>query len=137
MKRKILFTIIVIGLGAVAAGAYLFNKPRPSVSDMTPQAIVEAKSLVAEFESDELKSNEKYLGKVIEVTGIVDITSKNEKGEINITLRGGDLGGVGCQFEKNKMDLLKNITTGNTVTIKGICTGILIDVVLVDCVISG
>jgi len=49
---------------------------------------------------------------------------------------GGDLAGVGCQLEKNTKSNMNKLIVGESVTIKGICTGILIDVVLVDCVIT-
>jgi len=137
MKRKIIFTIFIIIAGGVATGAYLFNKPRQSVMNIDPAYSLSASSLVSEFEEDEAKSNEKYLGKVIEVTGIVDISNLDEKGVLNITLRGGDLGGVGCQFETNNKSVTNKLTAGQTIKVKGICTGILIDVVLVDCVIAG
>ncbi len=137
MKRKIIIIVLVIIAGGIATGAYLFNKPRQSVMDVDPAYRLSASTLVSEFEQDEAKSNEKYLGKVIEVSGIIDASNIDEKGILNVTLRGGDLGGVGCQFESSKKSQTNKLTTGQSVMIKGICTGILIDVVLVDCVING
>ncbi len=137
MKKKIIIILILCGAIAAATGLYLFNKPRESVADMKTELRSEAALLVADFESDEQKANEKYLGKVIEVTGVVSVSNINEQGELNVTLMGGDLAGVGCQFENTKKAVNKKINIGDTVTIKGICTGILIDVVLVDCVIAG
>jgi len=136
MKRKILISVLLIILAGIATGVYLFNKPRQSIMNTDADASVSASSLVAEFEQDEAKSNKLYLGKVIEVTGIVNASSIDETGIINVTLRGGDLAGVGCQFEKNNKSNLNKLIVGESVTIKGICTGILMDVVLVDCVIT-
>ena len=135
MKRKILFTILIIIIGGIATGIYLLNKPRQSIMDSKPVAILNSEELVMEFESDESKSNNLYLGKVIEVSGIVDQISTDELGVLNITLRGGDLAGVGCQFEKSKDSDSAKPKIGDNLTVKGICTGILMDVVLVDCVI--
>ncbi len=137
MKKKILIAVLICTVGVAAAGTYLFNKPRQSIMDAQPDAVTNAPTLVSEFESDEIKSNEKYLGKVIEVTGVINATNLDEKGTLNITLQGGDLGGVGCQFETIKIKTPKKLTAGDKITVKGICTGILIDVVLVDCVITG
>ncbi len=135
MKGKIVFALLILILGGVAGGVYLFNKPRQSIMDDKPAAVLAAASLVTEFEADEAKSNKLYLGKIIEVTGIIDATNTDEKGILYVTLRGVDLAGVGCQFEKNKLSASIKLNPGETVTIKGICTGILVDVVLVDCVI--
>lgn len=101
MKRKILLTLLLLGLGGIVVGAYLFNKPRQSIIDVQAEASIAADALVSEFETDESNSNKMYLGKVIEVTGIVDATNTDANGILNITLRGGDLAGVGCQLEKN------------------------------------
>ncbi len=136
MKRKILISVLLIILAAIATGVYLFNKPRQSIMNATAEASLNASALVAEYEQDEAKSNKLYLGKVIEVTGIVDASSIDQTGNINVTLRGGDLAGVGCQLEKNTKSNMNKLIVGESVTIKGICTGILIDVVLVDCVIT-
>ncbi|HNS12214.1 MAG TPA: hypothetical protein PKM97_06330 [Bacteroidia bacterium] len=136
MKRKILISILILILAGIATGVYLFNKPRQSIMNATAVASLSASALVSEFEEDEAKSNELYLGKVIEVTGIIGSSSLDESGNLNITLLGGDLAGVGCQLEKNNNSGQKKLIVGETVTIKGICTGILMDVVLVDCVIT-
>lgn len=130
-----MLTLLLLGLGGIVVGAYLFNKPRQSIIDVQAEASIAADALVSEFETDESNSNKMYLGKVIEVTGIVDATNTDANGILNITLRGGDLAGVGCQLEKN--GTTKKLVVGDKVTIKGICTGILMDVVLVDCVITG
>ncbi|MBP6334264.1 MAG: hypothetical protein KA444_02240 [Bacteroidia bacterium] len=136
MKKKIIFSILFVIAGVAITGAYFFNKPRESVRYKEADVVMEASALVSEYESDESGSNTKFLGKIIEVTGVVSATFVDENGIINITLQGGDLAGVGCQFEKNKKADVKKLNTGDKVTIKGICTGILMDVVLVDCVIT-
>ena len=97
---------------------------------------VNASKLIGDYEGNENLANSKYLGKVIEVSGIVSEKSIDETGKLIITLRGKDLGGIGCEFDKKFLDRAKTIQEGHEVHIKGICTGILMDVVLVDCVIE-
>ena len=85
---------------------------------------------------DEKKANAKYLGKIVEVSGIISEKTKDRIGNYNITLQGPDLAGIGCEFENKVQDKLANLKEGQEVKIKGICTGVLMDVVLVDCVIE-
>ncbi len=70
---------------------------------------------------------------VLEVTGIINEMSKNQKGETVITLKGTDMGGIICTLESAIQAATK---VGATVVIKGICTGYLTDVVLVRCVVE-
>ena len=134
--KRILLTASIFLTAAVAFGYYLFNKPHGSIIDETPVFVSEATALVNEYEGDENSANSKYLGKVIEVNGTISDKGIDEKGILNITLKGGDLAGIGCQFDKNFQSDAASLKSGEKVKIKGICTGILMDVVLVDCVIS-
>lgn len=114
---------------------YLYNKPHQGISDKTPAFILLAETLVRDYELDEKKANAKYLGKVVEVFGIISEKSMNEKGIFNVTLQGSDLAGIGCEFEKKNQKELIILKEGQKIKIKGICAGVLMDVVLVDCVL--
>ena len=86
-----------------------------------------SEDLLESFEEDENVANEKYLDKVIEVTGVVSKAEKNT-GTTSIYLATlNDLSNVIFQLEKDD----PSIEAGHQVTMKGICTGYLLDVVLV------
>jgi len=136
MKKKVVLVIITAIIAAVAYGFYLYFKPRPSVSGMTPEYTLMATELVSEYDANEMAANSKYLGKVIEVSGVISEKLKDGKGGYTLTLQGADLAGVGCQFEENARASLHPLAEGQVVSVKGICTGVLMDVVLVDCVVS-
>lgn len=126
----------MLALIGAAYGYYLFHKPHQSVSDLSPAFTLQSQMLVNSFEKDENAANKLYLGKIIEVSGIVSEKSKDEKGKLNITLQGADMAGIGCVFEQASQTKAATLAEGQKVTIKGICTGILLDVVLVDCVVT-
>jgi len=132
--KKIGLILLVLILAGAGYAYYLFQKPHAGIGDETPQFKLNATTLVAEYSKDEKIANEKYLGKVIEVRGVISEKMKDEKGKINITLQAEDLSGVGCEFDPKSQDALRNLHEGDDVSIKGICTGVLMDVVLVDCV---
>lgn len=136
MKKIILIGGILGMLTAGSIGVYLFNKPHQSIKSVDADYQEAAPELVARFQEDEESCNKKYLGKVIEVTGSVSDIAIDEKGVLNVTLTGGDLSGVICQFEKANQEAALHLKKGESVSIKGICTGCLMDVILVDCVIS-
>ena len=133
MKKILILTSVIALITGVAFAYYLFNKPHQSVSNETPAFTLDATALVNEYDSNEKKANSKYLGKIIEVKGIISEKSKNSEGHIYVTLQGPDLAGIGCEFEPKAQAHLSNLKEGQEVRIKGICSGVLMDVVMVDC----
>ncbi|MBL0103363.1 MAG: hypothetical protein IPP51_06120 [Bacteroidetes bacterium] len=136
MKKKIFLALGVAILSGAAYGFYLFNKPHQSLSDATPDFKLNSEVLITAYENDEKTANTKYLGKIIEVTGVVSEKTKDDKGKVSLTLAGPDLAGIGCDFENKAIEKTTKLNVGDQVKIKGTCTGILMDVVLVDCVVS-
>ena len=55
---------------------------------------------------------------------------------VSLNLKGSADGGVNCSILKKDLDPGDKFNTGDSVTIKGKCTGFLMDVNLVDCVIK-
>lgn len=135
MKKKIIILILVVFVSGVSYAYYLFNKKHVSVSEVKPAFTMDAHLLVSEYDSNEKTANSKYLGKVIEVQGVVAEKMKDQKGNYNVTLQGPDISGIGCEFEPAAQNYVMQIKEGQKVTIKGVCTGVLMDVVLVDCCI--
>ena len=94
-----------------------------------------ANELFTAFETDEAAANEKYLDKVVGVEGTVKSVSKDEDGTISVTLStAGDMFGVICQLDNLSTPKRTEFEVGEKVAFKGICTGMLMDVVLVRCV---
>lgn len=95
-----------------------------------------AEQLFADFQHDEAAATSKYVGtseQVIEVTGeIRDIDPASATGSTVILETGDPLAGIVCEFSKE--DLPSEWKTGDQVTIKGFCKGMLMDVLLQRCV---
>jgi hypothetical protein len=130
--KKIFVLILILAIGAASFGFYYYNKPRNGVSGMNPVEIADAKVLFEEYTANEEAANTKYLGKVVEVFGIVKSVETDNRGTMSVTIdSGSEMGAVSCQFEK--LDEMPDLKKGSSVLIKGICSGMLLDVVLVDC----
>lgn len=112
------------------AGGLMFyqaNKAPASVLDMNTDFSVSAEKLLADFEHNESEANKKYLDKVIEIEGLVIKKSiSNNKTSIYIDAN-NDLSNVIFQLKEDNND----IREGDKIKIKGICTGYLLDVILV------
>jgi hypothetical protein len=122
--------VIIIGLAFVCAlvliGYSLYNKSHRSVND--EEAIpITAVSLFNAFETNEENANKIYLDKVIEVSGVVSEIITNQSGKPVIILSTDNpVFGINCTMESS----IEPIQIGSTISITGICTGYLSDVIL-------
>ncbi len=133
--KKYLIYIGVLGIIGIAVAVYMYNKPHKNIRNSKADFKMEATRLIAEFEENETEANARYLDKVIEVSGIVSKVSADEKENITVTLEGeSPLSGVVCQFDNLSTHPRTNFSEGENVTFKGICTGLLMDVLMVRCV---
>ncbi len=133
-KRNLFATGLVMLCAAGATGYYLFNKPHEGTRDIAPSSSVSAAALFADYQLDEQQANRKFLGKVVQVSGVVAEISHSDT--VASLILGSTLaGGINCSFSGEKTDGLQNIHAGDSVSCKGRCTGFLMDVNLSDCVL--
>lgn len=132
MKKTILYLLISVLAGAGVA-YYMYNKPVEGAGSMNTDFKIQSSELFAEFEKDETASNTKFLDKVIEVSGTVQ-SVKTEEGKTSVVLDGGMMFGIICELDPNADHKRTEFKEGESATFKGICTGMLMDVVLVRCV---
>ena len=88
---------------------------------------VTASELFKEYVTDEAASNVKYLNQALEVTGVVTGINKNDAGATYVILQSDDpMFGINCTFKEEPVGVAK----GQTITLKGICTAYLDDVIV-------
>lgn len=134
-KRTILWVgIPLLLLIGAAWGYHLYVKPHQSAAGETADFSISADSLYQQYQSDEHSADQKYLGKVIEVSGKLAEIQHSGSSEIWILSPQPGGGGINCQlFAGTKID--PEPRGGDAVTVKGRCTGFLMDVNLADCVL--
>jgi hypothetical protein len=131
MFRKLLIAFVVCGAAGGAIGYYLWNKKTDTNAGRKANMQIEAVALAQEFATDEQKSNEKYLNKIIEVNGTVTETEAGLDGLMVIVLGNSDQS-VQCAMGDKVATPIK----GQNVVLKGTCTGNgLMGVSLSDCYI--
>lgn len=136
MKKMLLTAagVLIIVLGII--GYYQYNKPHANMQKMRPDFELSATELREAFQNDEALANSRFLDKIILVTGVVK-EIKSDDTQKQILLETGDLmSNVNCSLdhlaEHTSFDLLKQ---GSQIKIKGICTGILMDVEMDRCIL--
>ena len=123
----------------VMAGLYgygEYSRSLPDTHHLEPAFRLEASTFTKQFESDESKANAKYADKTISVHGVAH-TIQTTDTTATVFLNDGHSGiSVICQFGRESNNEVNNLKKGEPVTIKGICSGYLMDVVMVRCVLD-
>lgn len=130
--KKLKIPIVVLVLTAVAGVAYgwffYWNKPQQNIK-AAASITVSAIELFNLYSTNEQKANQSYIDKIVQVTGEVAAVTKNTEGKTVVLLKTNDpLFGVNCTMEEEA-----DMKMGETLTLKGMCTGYLTDVVIIRC----
>jgi ABC-type protease/lipase transport system fused ATPase/permease subunit len=140
-KRNIFITILVIVVAVVVVGYRIWNRPHRDVKAASAVKI-SAGELYKMFTADSSNARTKYQNNILEVMGEVKQISKNQQNQQVIYLKTQTAdAAINCTMEESA----ENIRTGETVTLKGICSGYISgdaemglagDVFLVRCYVS-
>jgi len=134
--KYILLAIVVLFLVGVCVGLYMYFMPNKSAASQKADYTVLSSQLYNEFSTDENKANAKYLNKIIEIKGTVNNVTYSSAGDVTLSIADeGAMGGVLCTINFAELPKKKDFAKGEVITIKGICTGYLLDVVLNRCVV--
>jgi hypothetical protein len=133
--KPVLVLLLIALLAASVYGWAEYHRKNKGTGALKPAFTISASELVKQFEKDENKANLLYNDKVISIAGnIAVITDNDSTTSVLLKDNANVLAGTSCFFEPQYSAEIKQWKPGQTVKIKGICTGILMDVVLVRCV---
>jgi hypothetical protein len=127
LKKLLIFSgIILLGLAIFALTQWY----KPHRNPCTENGVeVSADNLINEYTNNEKEANTKYLDKTLAVKSEITQITKNQEGKTVITLKTNDpIGSIMCTLKTET-----NAKVGDTVTVKGLCTGYLSDVILINC----
>jgi hypothetical protein len=127
-----LFSVLFIAVAVVLVGLHEFNLKHPDTSKVKPDFVLTATALQKEFEDNEKEASSKYIKKIIEVSGTIATVIPADSTHINLSLKtGSDVSSVICTFAATG-DHAKFLT-GEEITLRGECSGFLMDVLLNNC----
>ena len=135
-KNKIIIAIALIA--AIAFGVYYYVFVYSSQHRRQVQSeigiVITSDSLVAKYQADENLANSIYLNKAVVVTGNLLSIDKNQEGKTTLVLgRSDSFSNVSVTMSSN-LPIAQKV--GESITIKGLCTGTLSDVVITDGVVE-
>ena len=128
-----IFLFIIIGFGSLDEFENLDQSPKVT-SDSNPSVIISASKLYKEYNENEIAADEKYKGKIIEVTGVIRDIGNDIMDNAYITLVGNEyFGDIQCYF--NEKSVVAKLSKGKRVTVIGNCFGLMINVQINNCIV--
>jgi hypothetical protein len=132
---SIFLGIILAASGSIYALSEYSRKPM-GTEKLKPTFYLQASKLVSQFEQEEANATSRYADKVIAIYG--PVSSINITDSSAAVFVGGQNreSSVMCQFDRHHLKTVRKLKPGYLVTIKGVCAGYLMDVVMVRCVLE-
>ncbi|HET9057384.1 MAG TPA: hypothetical protein VFN30_11130 [Chitinophagaceae bacterium] len=129
-RKKIGSVIILILAITIAYIGYKKYTAGPVDIKSAKAFTVAASKLLQDYSNAETEANKRYLGKILVVTGEVKEVAKNQEGQSIVILKTDDpINSVNCTMEEKPVQF----QPGSTVSLKGLCTGYLMDVYVTRC----
>lgn len=128
--------MVIVSLGA-GYGIREYTRGNTDLEGAAPDVRITAADLMSAYSSDEIAANARYLNKIIRVSGIIKDIKQDSLGSYSIELdAGSELAIVSCLLDKRHNEDASRMKKGEQAAITGLCTGMLLDVVLVRCAVE-
>ncbi|HLT92916.1 MAG TPA: hypothetical protein VKZ56_00070 [Membranihabitans sp.] len=137
--KKVVYISLTLLLVAASTAFFLYtrvyNKPHKDILGTDASYTVSAEEILEEFMSHEDHANQRFLDKIVRITGEIQ-SIETANGMAVLTLGSGEgSGGVICNMDPSENKRILELKVGQELEVKGICTGYLMDVVIVRAVI--
>ena len=127
------FLFVIIAFGSLDEFENLEQSPKVTPNS-NPSVIITASKLYKEYNANEIAADEKYKGKIIEVTGVIRDIGNDIMDNPYITLVGDEyFGDIQCYF--NEKSVVAKLSKGKRITVIGSCSGLMMNVQINNCIV--
>lgn len=116
-------------------GYFIVNEPAAtSISETSEVTHIDTDELIAQFQNNENEANAALVEKVIEVKGVIkDISFLNNRHTILLKSKSFSKNFVMCDMSPLGNQEIGLLAIGDTITLRGVCKGYLLDVIMLNC----
>jgi hypothetical protein len=142
MKRIILFAVLMVVAVAAWYAYQEYNRKNKNLAEVEAEITINATTLLEAFEKDSSAANKRYLGKILAVNGIIKSIETEDNDATVILGDAGNMSSVRCSMDTTYAMKMASYKEGQSITIRGACTGfnkddlLGSDVILNRCVIN-
>lgn len=123
---KVIGVVAVAGIvAAIALYIFVYNKPHPDYAKASPEFVLTAEELFRSYQSGKATSQD-LTGAVLQVSGIIHKVEATDDQVIAVTVFDeGLFGDEGIRYTMlpEYHQKIRQLTDGESATIKGLCTG--------------
>ncbi len=135
-KQYLLYALVAIVLAVFFGALTVWNAPKASVKSTPADFTLSATELFQEYSENQSVADKKFINQVVEVKGSIFEISQDQQGATVFLLTTGEKeAGVLCTMELGESKKIKGKKVGDKITVKGHCTGMLMEVVLNRCTV--
>lgn len=139
MKKMItILLVIFVVFAMIITGSYLYFRymPDKNIARESVDYSFTAQNLAKEYEKNPVGSDNKFIDRIIEVTGVISEISTDQNNSVVFILRDKESTiGVLCTLNAKSTKKASRFKIGDDVKVRGACSGMLFEVVLNKCVI--
>jgi len=134
-KFKIILGVLIFAILGLVVSLYYYNKPHVNVEKSDAVYRLTSQNLIKEYQENEKNTNEKYTEQVIQIEGdVYEISTLRGNSVVTLNDRGSE-SSIICHMQAEDNKKVLSLKKGARVTIKGVCTGYLLDVIMVRCIL--
>ncbi len=140
MSKRIKYPIYAFGglavLFILIAFAYtiVMHAPKATVEKKPIDFTLSATELFQEYSENQAVADQKFIDRIVQISGeIFEISTDQQGATVLILATGANEAGVLCTLELEESDKVRSKKVGDAITLKGVCTGMLMEVVLNRC----
>ena len=113
----------------------IYNTPHLDIEKSKADLIITAQNLLDDYQKDENSANKKYVDNLIQIKGVISKISINDGSSIITFNDANGESSVMCHMSPDQNLNVLKLKKDSQIAIKGICTGYLLDVIMVRCVL--
>ena len=125
MKKKIFLVFGVALIFGLATYLYVFYKPHKNFESVSPDYKLTSQVFFEKYVSlGEIKGNEEFLNKVVQISGILKEVINNNSTTIIIISDSNSVSTIKCKLSDASKTEISNYGIGMSISLKGQCNGI-------------
>lgn len=132
---KILIGLIILMSIVILYALNLYNKPHLNVEKTEADLVINIHELLDDYKNDENLANGKYVDQVIQISGEISEINIENGNSIIIFKDSTGTSSVMCHMSPEENLKVLKLKKDGEIILKGICTGYLLDVILIRCVL--
>ena len=131
---KILFAAILVAVFSFALYYYI-NREQAKTQTINTEAQLSPNEFISLFDSVNGEQAKDYVDKAIEIKGVLKKVT-NRDNRYTLFISSSEQGRfIQCEMQKDQLEKIKSIQPEETITVKGIFKGVLLDAILLNCIL--